>query len=35
MSDEGNESAAAGWLVILATVAVLFGGPLVLAMLGM
>lgn len=35
MSDEGNESAAAGWLVVLATAVILFGGPLLLAMLGM
>ena len=34
MSD-GNESAAAGWLIVLATAVVLFGGPLALAMLGM
>ena len=32
---EGNESAAAGWLVIMAVAVLLFGAPLALAMLGM
>ena len=35
MTDDRNESAAAGWLVVLVAIVILFGAPLALAMLGM